>query len=245
MRTVIIDDESKCRQTLINLIGRFATNLQVIGEAGCVEQGVNLINSEKPDLVFLDIQMPDGTGFDLLGQIEYHDFKLIFCTSHNQFAVKAFRFSAIDYLLKPLDPDIFSAAIKKIDALNNQELTAQLEVLNANKNEFNRIALHASDGINLVNVADIIRCESNGNYTRFVIHNKPNILVTKTMKEYDELLSSQNFLRIHKSYLVNLSHISKYVKGEGGWVIMTDNSKIEVARRKKEMLLRVLAKIEG
>lgn len=243
MRAVIIDDESKCRQTLGNLIKRFADNINVVGEANCVSQGVKLIDTEKPDLVFLDIQMPDGTGFDLLNQIEFNTFKLIFCTSYDQYAVKAFRFSAIDYLLKPLDPDIFVGAMNKLNENEQAQLQSKLEVLSSNTNDFSRIALHSADGINLVDIADIIRCESNGNYTRFVIKNKPNILVTKTMKEYDEILSTQNFIRIHKSYLVNLAHITKYVKGEGGWVIMTDGSKIEVARRKKDLLMNILSKI--
>lgn len=243
MRTVVIDDEPKSRQTLKNFIAKYAVNLELVGEADNIDSGVRLIDTEKPELVFLDIQMPDGTGFDLLGQIEHNDFQLIFCTSFDQYAVKAFRFSAIDYLLKPLDPDVFKAAVNKVLENKNAELKEQLEVLNANKNEFTRIALHSSDGISLVDVADIIRCESNGNYTRFVIKGKQNILVTKTLKDYEETLSEHNFIRIHKSFLVNLAHVSKYVKGEGGWVIMSDDSKIEVARRKKDQLLSILSQM--
>lgn len=243
MRTVIIDDEAKGRQTLRNFIEKYAPELNLIAEAENVEQGVKLIDKEKPELVFLDIQMLDGTGFDLLGQVMFDDFKLIFCTAHDKYAVKAFRFSAIDYLLKPLDPDIFAAAIKKISAESSMLLKSKLEVLNANKNDFSRIALHSAEGISLVNVDQIIRLESNINYTKFIIKGGTGILVTKTLKEYDELLSTHGFVRIHKSHLVNLSHITKYIKGEGGWVIMTDCSKIEVSRRKKEQLLSVLSDI--
>lgn len=240
MRTIIVDDEPRSRQTLRNFIGKYAPMLSVIGEADCVAAGIALIESEKPDLVFLDIQMPDGTGFDLLGQIEFTGFKLIFCTSFDQYAVKAFRFSAIDYLLKPLDPDIFKAAITKLTGETDQMLKPQLEALSANRKEFSRIALHSAEGISLVSLDDIIRCESNINYTRFVLSGNANILVTKTLKEYDELLTSYGFIRIHKSHLVNLRHIRKYIKGEGGWVIMSDDSKIEVSRRKKDDLLEVL-----
>lgn len=243
MRTVIIDDEPKSRQTISNFIAKYATDLQIIGQADCVEKGVALIESEKPELVFLDIQMPDGTGFDLLGQVMFNDFKLIFCTSYDQYAIKAFRFSAIDYLLKPLDPDIFVAAIKKISGEDGAQMKDKLEVLIANKSDFSRIALHSFEGINLVNINDIIRCESSGNYTRFIIKNQPNLLVTKTLKEFDEILSNQGFIRIHKSFLVNINHITKYVKGEGGWVIMSDDSKIEVSRRKKDRLLQILSSI--
>jgi two-component system LytT family response regulator len=243
MRTVIIDDEAKSRQTLNNFISKYAKDLKVIGEADCVEKGVELIESEKPDLVFLDIQMPDGNGFDLLGQIIYNDFKLIFCTSFDQYAVKAFRFSAIDYLLKPLDPDIFMAAIRKISEEETKETKEKIEVLNTNRSHFCRIALHSAEGINLVNLEDIIRCESNVNYTKFIINNQNNILVTKTLKEYDHILSSQGFIRIHKSFLVNISHINKYIKGDGGWIMMSDNAKIIVSRRKKEQLLVALANL--
>lgn len=243
MRTVIIDDEAKGRQTLKNFIQKYAQSLEIIGEADCVEKGVQVIEELKPELVFLDIQMPDGTGFDLLGQVKYNDFKLIFCTSFDQYAVKAFRFSAIDYLLKPIDPDIFMAAVRKVTEDSKSQLNEKLEILKTNKNDFTRMALHSADGINLVNINDIIRCESNINYTRFIIKNQSNILVTKTLKEYENILSDQGFIRIHKSFLVNINHIKKYIKGDGGWVLMTDDEKIMVSRRKKEQLLEALANL--
>ena len=243
MRTVIIDDEAKSRQTLNNFINKYAKELDVIGEANCVEKGVELIESEKPDLVFLDIQMPDGSGFDLLGQITYNDFKLIFCTSFDQYAVKAFRFSAIDYLLTPLDPDIFMAAIRKISQEESTQTKEKIEVLNTNRTKFSRIALHSAEGINLVNIEDIIRCESDVNYTKFIIKNQSNIIVTKTLKEYDHILSSQGFIRVHKSFLVNITHINKYMKGDGGWIIMSDDAKVMVSRRKKEQLLEALSNL--
>jgi two-component system LytT family response regulator len=241
MRTVIIDDEAKGRQTLKNFIVKYAPQLEVIGEANDVNSGIALIEKERPGLVFLDIQMPDGTGFDLLGQVMFTDFKLIFCTSYDQYAVKAFRFSAIDYLLKPIDPDVFKAAVEKAMQNNIEESKKSFEVLSQNKMGFKRIALHSAEGISLVDIAEIIRCESSVNYTRIVMKDGSNVLVTKTLKEYDEMLSEHRFIRVHKSFLVNLLHIKKYLKGEGGWVIMSDGSKIEVSRRKKEVLLEVLA----
>lgn len=240
MRTVIIDDETKGRQTLRNFIAKYAPELIIIGEAENIEQGVNLIDKEKPELVFLDIQMPDGTGFDLLGQVMFDEFKLIFCTSHDQYAIKAFRFSAIDYLLKPIDPDIFIAAIKKVKNESSILLKPKLEVLNQNSEKFLRIALHSANNISLVNITDIVRLESNVNYTKFVLNGGTSILISKTLKEYDELLSEHGFIRVHKSHLINIKYVKQYIKGEGGWVILADNTKVEVSRRKKESLLSAI-----
>ncbi len=243
MNTVIIDDEKKGRQTLRNFIQKYAPYIKIVGEAENVEQGINVIDKAHPDLVFLDIQMPDGTGFDLLGQVTHSDFKIIFCTAFDHYAVKAFRFSAIDYLLKPVDPDIFMAAIKKACSDPVELSKPKIETLNANKQNFNRLALHSAEGISIVNVKNIVRCESSINYTHFLMSDDTKILVSKTLKEYEELLSEHGFLRVHRSHLVNLNHIKKYIKGEGGWVIMADNSKIEVSRRKKEQLLAILGNI--
>jgi len=185
--------------------------------------------------------MPDGTGFDLLGMVQFNEFKIIFCTSHDHFAVKAFRFSALYYLLKPIDPDIFKAAVQKALIEKPEEQQPKIATLNANKGQFNLLALNAAEGISIVKISEIIRCESSVNYTRFILDGTPDILVTKTLKEYDELLCNQNFIRIHKSHLVNLHYIKKYLKE--GWVVMADNSKIEVSRRKKDTLLEILKQL--
>lgn len=244
MKTVIIDDEVKSRQTIINFISKYAPELEVVGEADGVESAINLIETIKPELVFLDIQMPDGTGFELLGRLNYNNFKLIFCTSFDQYAVKAFRYSALDYILKPIDPDIFIAAVKKIFSEKEpNSLKDKINVLDNNKTSFTRMALHSAEGINLVKIKDVIRCESSVNYTKFIIDKVPNLLVTKTLKEYDELLSAHGFVRIHKSHLVNINFVIRYIKGEGGWVEMYDGSKIEVSRRKKETLMKILGNL--
>lgn len=244
MRTLIVDDDPRGRQALKNFISKFAPELELIDEADCVQAGIELIEKEKPELVFLDIQMPDGTGFDLLAQVMFNDFKLIFCTSFDQFAVKAFRFSAIDYILKPIDPDVFRAAVNKVLNSNQQSEKEKLDVLHQNSHEVSRIALNAADGISIVKIEDIIRCESSVNYTKFFINNDANIMVTKTLKEYDELLTPLGFVRVHKSHLINVSFIKKYLKGEGGWVELSDGSKIEVSRRKKEVLLQTLGGLQ-
>jgi len=244
MKTVIIDDEVKSRQTIINFISKYAPELEVVGEADGVESAINLIETIKPELVFLDIQMPDGTGFELLGRLNYNNFKLIFCTSFDQFAIKAFRYSALDYILKPIDPDIFRAAVKKIfSEKEHNSLKDKINVLDNNKTGFTRMALHSAEGINLVKIKDVIRCESSVNYTKFIINKASSLLVTKTLKEYDELLSTHGFIRIHKSHLVNINFVKKYIKGDGGWVEMYDGSKIEVSRRKKETLMEILGNL--
>lgn len=243
MRTVIVDDESKGRQTICNFIEKYAPQLDVIGQADSVETAIELIESVKPQLVFLDIQMGDGTGFDVLGRLKYNEFKLIFCTSFDQYAIKAFRYSAIDYILKPIDPDVFISAVKKVMlGPNLNSADPRFDVINKNKNGFSRIALHSIEGISLIKIADIIRCESDVNYTRFYVLNSPVLVVPKTLKEYDELLTGNGFVRVHKSHLVNIEHIKKYIKGDGGWVIMADDSKIEVSRRKKENLVELISK---
>lgn len=243
MRTVIIDDEQKGRLTIQNLIKKYSPLLEVVGEADCVDKAIELIDREKPELVFLDIEMPDGTGFDVLTNIEYNDFHLIFCTAYDQYAVKAFRFSAIDYLLKPLDPDIFNIAVSKVLEEQKGDANTKIETLNANHSGFKRLALSAAEGVTIVDVKDVIRCESSVNYTHFIISDGNKVLVSKTLKEFDEMLSQHGFFRVHKSHLVNLNHIKKYIKGEGGWVIMADDSKIEVSRRKKDALLKALGTI--
>lgn len=243
MRTIIIDDEPKSRNTIKNYIAKYAPALEIIGEGDSVKTGSELIETKKPDLVFLDVEMGDGTGFDLLGLITHTDFKLIFCTSHEKYAIKAFRFSAIDYLLKPVDPDIFQSAINKVTSGNISAKT-QLEILKTNQSEFKRIALSTSEGITLVDIDSIIRMESNSNYTSFFLENNSLILASKTLKEFDDLLSESGFIRIHKSHLVNAKFIMKYIKGDGGWIVMSDGSKVEVSRRKKDILLQFLTNIQ-
>jgi len=242
IRTVIIDDEEKGRKTLKNFAQKYAPNLSIAGEADDVESGVKLIDAVKPELVFLDIQMPGGTGFDLLGKVAFNGFNLIFCSAYDQFAVKAFRFSAIDYLLKPLDPDVFISAINKLPERSTKVLKRQIEVLTSNrKSGFNRIALHSFDGISIVNIDEILRCESSANYTTFKLRNQPDILVTKTLKEFDDILTPHHFLRVHKSHLINLAYVTTYLKGDGGWIKMVDGSTVEVSRRKREQVLEALS----
>ncbi len=241
-KAVIIDDESKARNALKNLIAKHCSNIVVIAEADCVKAGIETIKANYPDIVFLDVQMPDGTGFDLLEQLGDVDFKVIFASAYDKFAIQAFRFSAIDYLLKPVEPDMLIEACSKLTGDNRiTEINKKLEVLLNNRNSFEKIALPTLDGINFVNIKEIIRCESDNNYTNIFLTGGRKFIVSKTLKEFDEMLSPFNFFRIHKSHLINLNYLQKYNKGEGGYVIMEDGSELEVSRRRKDDFIRALA----
>ena len=242
LKTIIIDDEISGRNILKNFVSKYCTEkIEIIAEADSVKTGKNQITIHNPDLVLLDVQMQDGTGFDLLELLPNISFKVIFITSYDKFAIRAFKYSAIDYILKPVDPDLLVAAINRIADKNVMlDIDKKLDVLISNKNNIEKIALPATDGIRFLKINEIIRCESDSNYTTFFTINKEKIVVSKTLKEYEVLLSSMKFYRIHKSHLVNLRYISKYVPGEGGYVIMEDKTEVEVSRRKKEGLLTIL-----
>lgn len=244
VRTIIIDDELQGRKTLRNFIGKYCPNVEIVGEAESVKSGVEAVILHSPDLILLDINLPDGTGFDLLEKLPKMDFKVIFVTAYNQHAIKAFKYSAIDYILKPIDPDLLVEAISKVkkdDRLS--EIEKKLEALLSNRKSVEKLALPSSNGILLVKIDDIIRCESDSNYTNIFLINKQKILVTKTLKDYDDILSDVGFFRIHKSHLINLRYVKQYIKGEGGYVIMEDNSQVEVSRRRKDEFVTALKSI--
>lgn len=247
LRTIIIDDEENVRKTLEKLVIRYCPNVKLIAEADGVKSGVEAIKKYHPDLVLLDIKMDDGTGFDLLKQVEPVDFKVIFITAYDQYAIKAIKFSALDYLLKPVDPDDLTQAIKKAEKLMIHELNQQLGTLEDNMltrdKSKKKIILKTFDNIHLVKLIDIVYCESNDNYTNFHLMNDNKILVSNTLKEYDEMLSEYGFFRAHKSYLINLIHINRFEKADGGAIVLANEIKLPVASRKKELLLEMFNKI--
>lgn len=247
LRTIIIDDEESVRKTLEKLVKRYCTNVKIVGEGSGVESGVKAIKKQHPDLILLDIKMEDGSGFDLLKQLEPVDFKVIFVTAYDQYAIKAIKFSALDYLLKPVDPDDLTKAINKAEKLMVDELNQQLDVLADNMQtgdrEKKKIILKTFDNIHLVKLNDIVYCEADDNYTIFHLLNKKTILISATLKEYDEMLTEFGFFRAHKSYLINLVHIERFEKAEGGAVILANEIKLPVASRKKEQLMEMLHRI--
>ena len=254
LRAVIIDDETNAREALTNLLRILCPEVEICGEAKNADLGIELIKKEKPNVVFLDIQMPGKTGFDLLSSFGKVDFGVIFTTAYQEYAIRAFRFSAIDYLLKPIDPDELQAAVEKfklqVGSVNPQQLQilqdhldapASLRLVERKKNDHQRIALPTAEGIHFVQMTDIIQCESLGSYTKFHLVKGPPIVVSRLLKEYEEILDNYYFFRVHQSNIINLEHIKRYVKGDGGQVWMSDNTEIEVSRRRKEEFLTLLS----
>lgn len=246
IKAITIDDEESGRKIICQYVEKYCDGIEIVGQADSVKSGIDEIEKKKPDLVFLDIQMQDGTGFNLLEQIQNRNFKVIFVTSYDQFALKAFKYSATDYLLKPVDPDAFAEAVSKIqidiEKADKADKTKNntIDELLSNVNSFEKIGLPTSDGIRFVKVDDIVRCESDSSYTIFFMNSKEKIVVSKNLKNYEDLLSDRKFLRIHKSHLINTRYVEQYINGDGGQVVMSDGSTVEVSRRKKEELIRLM-----
>ena len=246
---LLIDDDVNLRNGLKAMLQRYAPDIVILGEADSVESGVKAIDAHRPQVVFLDIQMGDGTGFDILEQLAARYGKtlshIVFITAHEQYAIKAFRFSALDFLLKPVDPEELQKVIGKIHAAVNANrdyahIDLLLENIRKKVDHFKRIALSTADGIHLFDIADIIRCESEDNYTMFYIKGNKPLLISKTLKEYEELLAEHGFERIHQSHLINLAYLKSYIKKDGGYVVMSDNSNLPISQRKKERLQELL-----
>ena len=240
MKALIIDDESAARQSLRTLLERFTKGIEVIGEAEGVESGVAAILLYRPEIVFLDINMPDGTGFDLLDQLEKIDFILVFVTAYEQYAIKAIKCSALDYLLKPVDLQELRKTIARIQQMKSNPSYQRLVDnyrQNAKAAALATLALPVMEGFEIVKTKDIIRCEGEKNYTTFYMAEGRQVVVSRTLKEFEEILKEQGFLRVFQSHLINLQYVSKYVRGRGGYVIMSDGASVTVSREKKEELL--------
>ncbi len=247
LRAIIIEDEEQNRERLNNLLNQHCPDVEVIGDATSVKDGFKLIEQLKPDLLFLDIQLTDGTGFDLLKLFENITFKVIFVTAFEEYALKAFRFSALDYLLKPVDPEELALAVKKAEQQIESEV--KLQINNASNTlsgkELDKIVLKDIESIYLVDLSDITYCEADGNYTGFHFITEKPILVSKPLKEYESFLKDSRFLRVHRSYLINLRHFKRYEKSEGGKVILSDDAEIPVASGKKEELFDFIERFKG
>jgi two-component system, LytTR family, response regulator len=247
VKTVIIEDEQKSRQMVAAMIEKCNDFVQVIGQAKNVKEGVDLIKTLKPDLVFLDISMPDGSGFDLLEQVQGHKFELIFATASDQHAIRAIKYSACDYLLKPIDIEELRSALDKIVqkkniAPNMENLNFLIQQLKKTDENFYKITLPTGNAYEVVSMKDIIRCEADGSYTTFYLTDKRKLLVSFGLKHYEDLLPEQDFIRIHHHHLINMNHVIRFLKEDGGYAIMADNSKLEISRRKKDAFLDKLNK---
>jgi two-component system LytT family response regulator len=245
IKAIIVDDEQRSRDALNGLIERYCPEVFIIAQANGCQDGIEKAQKFNPDLVFLDIQMPDGSGFNFLEAFEKFNFEVIFTTAHDQYAIKAIRYSALDYLLKPIDPDELKAAIRKFMQKQdkgqiNNNIKVLLENLKNPSNESKKIILSTSEGMHIVSTDDIIRCESDDYYTKFFFLNATSILISKTLKQNEAILSDFNFIRPHKSHLINIKYIKSYLKVDGGYILMTDGSKIPVSRRKRESIVEIL-----
>ena len=240
LKAIIVDDEPKARENLQLLLHDFVKGVEVVALCQNIAEAVSAVEKFSPEVVFLDIQLQRETGFDLLTKLKEINFEVIFTTAYTEYAIKAFKFSAIDYLLKPIDIEELQKAVAKVEKRMSNSMTNRLTQLVQNlrqgSTENYKIALPTMEGLVFVNVKDILYCEASSNYTQ-IFTNEEKYLVSKTLKEYDELLSDHNFFRIHNSYLININSIKKYVKGDGGYVVLNNNTSLDVSKRKKEAFL--------
>ncbi len=243
MKAILIDDERKGRETLKKLLETYCPEVDVVAMAPGVEEGYEVIRKHTPDIVFLDIEMPGGNGFELLEKFDQIHFQLVFTTAYDSYALKAIKVHALDYLLKPIDPEELVDTVKK--AAKNLDSGKLFEKINAFIQqsvvpEVKKITLKTADSIHIVQISDIVFCEASGNYTTFYLIDKRKILVSRSLGEYEELIADPNFMRIHQSFLVNLSHVRRYDKGDGGSVITVNEHVVPVSTRKKEQLMQFL-----
>lgn len=247
IKGVIIEDEHNARETLRVLIEKNCENVVVVGEAHDVKSGLDCINKHKPDLVFLDIDMPDGDGFDLLRQVRRFDFNIIFTTAYSEFAVKAFKYNTIDYLLKPIVQDELIKAVNKAEIeLRTRDLSKKfnnlLDFISDGKNT-KRIVLSSNERYDIVNVSDIIMCKSDKNYTSFYLEDGQVITISKTMKDFEEVLSANSFIRVHKQYMVNMDHVKSFGRTSSNIIRLSRDLEVPVSTRNKGKLLEIIHRI--
>ena len=247
LKCVIIDDEQDGRDVLSMLVADYCHDLRIMETCANGKDGVKAILKHQPDIVFLDIYMPNMSGFEVLDCVKNLRLKIIFVTAHNQHAIRAFKYSAIDYILKPPSPQAIIEAVEKANLLEFKSAASQYELLISQLKNEDRlpgvIALPMADGLHVVKVQDIMYCKADRNYTHIYLADKRNILVSKQLKEFENLLARHGFFRIHHSALINIRYISKYIRGDGGYVVMKDDCRIEVSRQKKDEFLKLINKI--
>jgi len=243
IKAILIDDEAHCLDTLGILLQEYCPEVQVLNTCRSAKAGIEAIEKSKPDLVFLDIQMPGMDGFQLLEQLGNISFPIIFTTSFDQYAIEAIHFSALDYLLKPIDPKKLISAVHKLQHRQKLPASEQFEMLfdrlQHKITAFRKIAIPTLDGYELIPADNIILCEANDNYTHILLKDKRKVTASRTLKEIEEQLHDfPSFVRVHHSFLVNINEVTKYVRGEGGYLIMSDGSSVNVSRSRKEALLK-------
>jgi two-component system LytT family response regulator len=246
IKVIIIEDEMHSRDVLTNLLQEHFKDVQVMAVCKTAEEGKTAIEDLQPDLLLTDIELENKAVFEMLQELNNMNFEIIFTTAHEKYAIQAIKFSAIDYLLKPFSLEDLSAAIKRYEQKKyKQQSSGQFDALFHNlkhiQKDAKKIALPTSNGLTIVPLKEIIRCEADVNYTNFFLATKHKMLVSKTLKEFEELLNEYDFIRVHNSHLINLHHVKNYIRGEGGIVTMTDGTEVDVSRRKKEEFMKRLA----
>jgi two-component system LytT family response regulator len=245
IKAILIDDEVHCLDTLNMLVSDYCPEVQVMEQCVSAKKGLAAIEKHQPALVFLDIEMPSMNGFEMLEQFGEIPFAVIFTTSYDQYAIKAIRFSALDYLLKPIDPKELVMAVHKVQAQKHLPSPEQFNMLRNHlqlvETGFSRIAMPTAEGFELIPADQVIRCEADDNYTHMFLKNKTKIIACRTLKDIEEQLQDFSaFIRVHHSYIVNLNEVTKYVRGEGGYLVMSDGTTVNVSRSRKDLLLKKL-----
>jgi two-component system, LytTR family, response regulator len=245
MKLIIIDDEEQQRNFTSAVVKKYCPSIEIVAQASNVKDGVEAIQKYAPDLILLDVEMPDGTGFDLLKKLMPIDFQVIFITAHNEFAVKAFKFSALDYLLKPVDPEELVMTLQKAQQLKKQtQIQMQLAILLNNIQDFagevKKLVLKDADNVHIVSIAEVMYMQADNNYTSFFLADKRKIVISKTLKEYEQLLEGKGFFRCHQSHLINLNYVLRIDKRDGGFIVMKDQTQLPLSSRKKDQLLEWL-----
>lgn len=251
IKAIIVEDEVHGMDNLKNLLKKYCPSVEVVGEARSIEAAEQLITSLKGqfDLAFLDINLPDGLVFQLFKQLPTIDFEVIFITGHEQFAIKACNYSAIGYILKPVDPENLIEAVSRVKPKDQSKnkMDQRMDLFNQyynNPNAFEKMSISALDGIYFINIRDIVRMEAEDNYTHIFLNTSKKLTASKTIKAYEEMLSGVNFYRVHKTHLINLNYMQKFVKGDGGYLVMDDGKEIDVSRRRRAAFMEQMKKLQ-
>lgn len=245
LRAILVDDERSSLQNLQQKLTEFCPDITICGTSDRPEEAIELIRQQRPDVVFLDIEMPRMNGLKLLEELDDYNGEIIFTTAYNHYAVEAIRISAFDYLVKPVSIAELQNAVARLVKHKQTETKERLDVLrqspSAQKSQDDRIAIPTGEGLEFIQIRQIIRIESSSNYSRIILEQGKTMLVTRLLKDFEDILSGYRFYRVHNSHLINLNCIRKYIRGEGGQVVLTNGDTIDVARRKKEEFLRLIS----
>jgi two-component system LytT family response regulator len=246
MTAILVDDEKHCRDVLALLLAKYCPTVNLLASCADGREGVDAIEHHHPDLVFLDIEMPGMSGFDMLEACRFTDFRVIFTTAYNEYAIQAIRHNALDYILKPVDKDELIQAVSKAkqakETRSSSKVDHFVEYLTRQKLG-DRIALPTMEGLQILKAEDIYYCESDGGYTHFFLTSGKAVLISKTLKEVEEVLENKGFCRVHHGFLINLRYVQRYIRGDGGEVVMENNKTLPVSRNKKQEFLSLLEKI--